>query len=127
MMYQNQINDNIRASLCCTIIICISKGLELSLTDNISTIKSKIKEKLEEFTIDNNRQDLNKWKKIEFLYKRFCADIYAKISTINIEKIFKIYEFLKFKVWSYLKSDNKNKIYDIMSLFFTTFEKNFIK
>lgn len=123
IMHQNQINDNIRASLCCTILICISKGLELSLTDNISTIKSKIKEKLEEFTVDNNGQDLNKWKKIEFLYKRFCADIDAKISTINIEKIFKIYEFLKFKVWSYLKSDNKNKSYDIMSLFFTTFGK----
>lgn len=123
MMHQYNINDNIRASLCCTILICISKGLELSLTDNISTIKQKVKDKLEEFTVDAKGEDLNKWKKIEFLYKRFCADIDAKISTITIEKIYKVYEFLKFKVWSFLKADNKNKSYDIMSLFFTTFGK----
>ena len=123
LMHQKNINDNIRASLCCTLLICVSRELELSLTDNISTIKQKVKEKLETFTIDHNGQDLNKWKKIEFLYKRFCSDIDTKISTITPKQIFEIFEFLKFKIWSYLKADNKNKSYDIMSLFFTTFGK----
>ena len=123
MMHDKNIIDNIRASLCCTLLICISKSMELSEKDSISVIKSKVKQKLEEFTIDENGQDLNRWNKIEFLYKRFCADIDAKISTITTESIFEIYEFLKFKIWSYLKADNKNKSYDIMSLFFTTFGK----
>lgn len=122
-MHQSHINDNIRASLCCTILICIAKNLEISLNDSISVIKQKVKVKLEEFTVDQNGQDLNKWKKIEFLYKRFCSDIDAKISTITIKKIYEIYEFIKFKIWKYLEVDNKNKSYDIMSLFFTTFGK----
>lgn len=123
MMHLNNINDNLRASLCCTILICIAKGLELNLTDNINTLKQKVRSKLMEYTIDQNGEDLNKWKKIDFLYKRFCTDIDIKISTINYNKIFQIYEFIKFRIWSYLKADNKNKSYDIMSLFFTTFGK----
>lgn len=123
MMHDKNIIDNIRASLCCTLLICISKSMELSEKDSISTIKNKVKEKLEEFTIDENGKDLNKWPKIDFLYRRFCVDIDTKISTITTKVIFEIYEFLKFKVWSYLKADNKNKSYDIMSLFFTTFGK----
>lgn len=118
-LYSLNINDNIRASLCCTLLITIAKGLELSNNDTISIIKNKVKEKLEEY----QEGDLNKWKKLEFLYKRFCKDIDDKISTIKIEQIVEIHYFIKNKIFVFLKNDNKNQSYDIMSLFFTTFGK----
>lgn len=118
-LYQNHINDNIRASLCCTLLITINKGLELHTSDSITNIKIKVKEKLESYV----EGDSNKWTKIEYLYKRFCSDIDIKRSTINVEQIVDIYYFIKNKIWVFLKKDNKNQSYDIMSLFFTTFSK----
>lgn len=123
IMHKNNINDNIRASLCSTILICIAKELELNSSDSIKIIKSKIKEKLELYCSDSEGQDLNKWDKIEYLFKKFCSDLDAKISTINEKQIFDIFYFIKSKIWRYLKEDNQNKSYDIMSLFFTTFGK----
>ena len=123
LMHKWNINDNIRASLCCTLLICISKQLDISNSDSISIIKTKVEEKLREFCINVDGEDLNKWRKIEFLFNRFKSDIDAKISTINVNKIVEIFYFIKHKIWSYIKSDSKNKSYDIMSLFFTTFGK----
>ena len=124
MMYEQNIIDNIRASLCSTLLIAISKGLELNQNDSILIIKDKVKQALLDFTIDQEGEDLNKWKKIAFLYNRFCADIDAKISTIDAPMIIKIYWFLKNNIWVYLEASSyQNDRYDVMSLFFTTFGK----
>ena len=63
-MYEQNIIDNIRASLCSTLLIAISKGLELNQNDSILIIKDKVKQALLDFTIDQEGEDLNKWKKI---------------------------------------------------------------
>lgn len=118
-LHSNNINDNIRATLCCTLLVAIDKGLEIYNSDTINSIKSKVKDKLAEY----QENDLNKWNKIKFLYNRFCRDIDTKISTLNVGKIVEIFSFIKNKIWLFLKQDNKNQSYDIMSIFFTTFGK----
>lgn len=122
-LYKRNVNDNIRASFCCVILCCIAKGINISKEDSLGVIKQKVKESLQKYCVSSFGENLNKWENIEYLYKKFVIDINTKVSVIDNKMIYFIYEFINEKIWTYLKEDHRNKSYDIMSLFFTTFGK----
>lgn len=117
-----KIADNIRASLSSTFLICINKGMCLSLTDDLDTIKTKVDKSLHKYCYDENLEDLNKWKKISTLNERFLYDMQGESQTLTKHNLFKIYEFIKNNIFNILNQASSDG-YDVMSLFFSTFSR----
>lgn len=121
-MHEMGIADNIRASIAATLLVCINKHMELSETDTIKTIKMKVEDCLQMYTVDADGTDLNKWAKIRTLYDRFLLDLQKEKSYLTAETLFNVWAIIKFDIYEYFKNA-KPSGYDIMSLFFTTFSK----
>lgn len=122
LLHEFKIADNIRASITSTFLVCTNQKMELSDNDTLETIKIKVKESLELYCKDKEKQDLNKWHKIETLYRRFNLDLEMHKSYLDSKSLYEIWKFIKFNIFDTLENTNTEG-YDIMSLFFTTFSR----
>lgn len=122
-LHKLKIADNIRASIASTFLVCINKGMQLSVDDDIETIKTKVDKSLHKYCKDENGDDLNKWKKIGTLYETFTLDLKKNKSHLTPHNLYIVWKEIKYKIYEYIKDTKGMEGYDVMSLFFTTFSK----